>query len=154
MATNDPQKQQTVTRNIEVPNEKIFEVLAQPARHQDFDGSGMVRAENESQRLTKVGDTFIMNMYAEAMGGDYQMENHVVAFEENQLIGWQPAPVGKEPGGWQWIFTLEPVEPNITRVIHTYDWSHVEDPKMLKMFPVVNEEQMEESLSRLAEMVS
>ncbi len=36
----------------------------------------------------------------------------------------------------------------------TYDWSKVDDPKLLPLFPVVSEEQLDESLNRLAAAVS
>ena len=97
MAINETARgntQQTATRTIEAPAKDIFRVLTLPTRHSEFDGSGMVRADEKSQRIQQVGDSFVMNMHAESQGGDYQMENHVVAYDENKLVGWKPAPVG------------------------------------------------------------
>ncbi len=148
------EKSQTVTRTIEAPAQDIFEILTLPVRHQEFDGSGMVRADERSQRIQQVGDTFVMNMNNDRFG-DYRMENHVVAFDENKLVGWKPAQPGSEPAGWQWVYRLEPVDQDTTEVSLTYDWSHVEDPKLLaeNIFPAVSEEQMDTSLKQLQSLV-
>ena len=158
MATNETahgEKKQSVTRTIEAPAKDIFDLLTLPARHHEFDGSEMVRSDEKSQRIQKVGDVFTMNMHAESMGGDYQMDNHVVAYDENKLVGWKPAQAGKEPGGWQWVYTLQAVDQDTTEVSLTYDWSHVEDPKLLaeNIFPAVSEEQMDTSLKQLQSLV-
>lgn len=60
----------------------------------------------------------------------------------------------KEPGGWEWLYELNAVGPDSTEVTLTYDWSKVDDPKLLPLFPVVSEEQLDESLNRLAAAVS
>src|SRR4029077_10912563 len=52
----------SVERIIPAAPEKIFDLLADPARHRDIDGSGTVRdAKSGSQRLT-LGSTFGMSM--------------------------------------------------------------------------------------------
>ena len=158
MATNETahgEKKQSVTRTIEAPAKDIFDVLTLPARHHEFDGSEMVRSDEKSQRIQKVGDVFTMNMHAESMGGDYQMDNHVVAYDENKLVGWKPAQAGEVPGGWQWVYTLQAVDQDTTEVTLTYDWEQVTDQKLLdkNLFPVVSESQMEDSLARLSSVV-
>ena len=60
----------------------------------------------------------------------------------------------KEPGGWEWLYELNAAGPDSTEVTLTYDWSKVDDPKLLPLFPVVSEEQLDESLNRLAAAVS
>jgi hypothetical protein len=47
---------------------------------------------------------------------------------------------------------LESQGPNETLVRHTYDWSKVEDKKLLEQvgFPLVTEEQLQDTLGRLA----
>lgn len=159
MATNETahgEKKQSATRTIEAPAKDIFDVLTLPARHREFDGSGMVRADEKSQRIQQVGDVFTMNMHAEAMGGDYQTDNHVVAYDENKLVGWKPAQSGQEPGGWQWVYSLQPVDQNTTVVTLTYDWEQVTDPELLgkNLFPMVDESQMQDSLAQLESVVS
>lgn len=148
------EKKQTVTRTIEAPAKDIFQILTLPARHQEFDGSGMVRADEKSQRLQQVGDTFVMNMHNERFG-DYRMENHVVAYDENKLVGWKPASPGTEAAGWQWVYQLQSVDQDTTEVSLTYDWSQVTDADLLaqNIFPAVSEEQMDASLAGLQSLV-
>lgn len=143
----------TVTRTIDAPAKDIFEVLTLPARHHEFDGSGMVRSAENTERITKSGEKFVMNMHAEMNGGDYVMHNHVTAFDENKMIGWQPAQEKNkdEPGGWEWLYELKPVDADSTEVSLTYDWSKV-DEKLAKEvgFPAIPEDDLEESLNLLA----
>ena len=145
-----------VTRTIDAPTKDLFNILTLPARHAEFDGSGMVRADEKSQRLQHVGDVFVMNMHAEAMGGDYQMHNHVTALAENKMVGWQPAQSKSpnEPEGWEWLYELNSVDSGSTEVTLTYDWSKVTDAKLLPLFPLVSEEQLEQSLNQLAAAVA
>lgn len=145
-----------VTRTIDAPTKDLFNVLTLPARHSEFDGSGMVRSDEKSQRIQSVGDVFVMNMHAEAMGGDYQMHNHVTAYADNKMVGWQPAPAEKpnDPAGWEWLYELDSIDSGTTEVTLTYDWSKVTHPKLLPLFPAVSEEQLEESLNQLAAAVA
>ena len=69
----------TVSRRIEAPADTIFRVLANPARHPDLDGSGMLRSVVTNRVISAVGDVFIMKMYFERLG-DYEMNNRVVEF--------------------------------------------------------------------------
>lgn len=152
--TND--ERLTVSRTIDASTKDIFDVLTLPSRHQDFDGSGMVRADEKSQRIQAVGDVFVMNMNAESMGGDYQMFNTVTAYAPNERVGWQPAQEHNknDPDGWEWVYELNAVDANTTEVTLIYDWSKVEDPKLKSIFPAVSEAQLEESLNLLAAAVS
>lgn len=147
----------TVTRVVDAPAKEIFDVLTLPRRHQEFDGSGMVRADEKSQRIQGVGDVFVMNMYAENQGGDYKMFNHVTAYAENQMVGWQPAQekAQDKPAGWEWLYELKSQGSDSTEVALTYDWSKV-DKEVAKQigFPAVSEEQLEESLNQLASAVA
>lgn len=144
----------TVSRVIDAPTNEIFDVLTLPQRHREFDGSEMVRSDEKSQRIQGTGDTFVMNMHNARMG-DYQMENHVHVFAENKLVGWQPKPVADEaPGGWEWVYELESLDSGSTEVTLTYDWSRVTDEQLLPKFPAVSEEQVGESLNRLAAAVA
>lgn len=153
MTTNDKRIQ--VSRTINASSKDLFDLLTLPARHREFDGSGMVRSDERTQRISKVGDVFAMNMHNEERG-DYRMLNHVTAYAENERVGWQPIPEGQEgdPAGWQWVYELRSVDAGTTEVTLTYDWSKVDDPKLVSIFPAVDESQMEESLNLLASAVS
>ena len=142
----------TVRREIPASTRQIFEVLTLPSRHKEIDGSGFVRGDDHADRITGSGQTFRMNMTGDHMGGDYQTDNVVSGFEEDALVSWKPAPAGTEPPGWEWIWRLEPLGPDSTSVSLTYDWSKVSDPELLQKlsFPLVTEQQLEDSLSNLA----
>lgn len=148
----------SATRTIDAPAAGIFAVLTLPARHHEFDGSGMVRSAENTERITKVGQKFVMNMHAEAMGGDYRMHNHVTAFDENAMVGWQPAQekAMDDPAGWEWVYTLKAQGADSTEVTLTYSWDKVTDKELLKAvkFPAIPREALEESLNLLAGAVA
>ena len=73
-----------VSRRIGAPASLIFEILANPQRHKDFDGSGMLRGAVLDRPLSGVGDTFTMKMHR--LGDDYLMLNYVVEFESDRRI--------------------------------------------------------------------
>ena len=145
------EKKIQVERVIDQPADVLFEILSNPQRHPEIDGSGMVRADEKTDRIQRVGQVFTMNMHNDAMG-DYQTDNAVSGYQQNKLLAWKTAPAGKEPAGWQWVWELEPNGPGSTVVRHTYDWSAVTDKAVLQRvsFPLIPQDALQESLSRLA----
>jgi uncharacterized protein YndB with AHSA1/START domain len=131
-----------VSRTIEAGPAVIFRVLADPARHHEFDGSGMLRAIDSNAPITGVGDEFRMNMFFERFGGPYEMLNRVVEFEPDRRISWAPAPAddktsdGREeiqvgrPIGHRWSYELVAEGPGSTIVTETYDCEDA--PKSLR----------------------
>jgi hypothetical protein len=118
----------SVERRIPAAAAAIFGVLADPRAHVELDGSGMVRATS-AVPITGVGDVFTMAMHFPALG-DYEMDNHVVEFELDRRIAWEPAPGRGHPeagsgGRWghRWRFELAPDGPGATVVTETYDFS-------------------------------
>jgi hypothetical protein len=127
----------SVSRRIEAPAANIFGVLADPTRHIDLDGSGLLRGAVTPDVVTRVGDVFVMAMYY-SKHGDYEMNNHVVEFEPNRRIAWEPVNGRGHPDGegsssphdrWQqrWIFDLVPDGTNATTVTEIYDCSRASD---------------------------
>lgn len=149
-------KKQTAERTIDAPAQDLFHILSNPERHPDIDGSGMVRSDFKTDRIQHTGQVFTMNQFWDKMGGDYKTDNHVVGYDENKLLAWKTAPEGEQPPGWEWVWELEPISPDQTRVSLTYDWSSVTDKELLKKisFPAVSQEAMEQSLGRLASAVA
>jgi len=145
-----------VSRRIDAPASEIFNVLSNPERHAQLDGSGFIRSDEKSNRVTENGQVFTMNMEGDHMGGEYKTDNHVTGYQENKLLAWKTAPAGSEPPGWEWMWELTPQGQGATDVTLTYDWSKVTDKEILKKvtFPLVTKEQMEDSLAKLAESVS
>ncbi|GAA4663141.1 SRPBCC family protein [Gordonia humi] len=142
----------TVERVIDVPVNQVFDVLSNPMRHPALDGSGFVRSVDHADRIHNVGEVFTMNMAGPHMGGEYKTDNHVTGYAKDKLLAWQTAPAGTEPPGWEWVWELESQGPDSTLVRHTYEWSRVTDKDLLDKikFPLVSEEQLEDTLSRLA----
>lgn len=118
-------------------------MLANPARHQEFDGSDMVQQlRGERSRLT-MGSTFGMDM---KMGFvPYKITNTVVEFTEDRLIAWSHF------GGHRWRYELEPVDGG-TQVTESFDWSYSKAPKLIELvgYPKKHATNIEQSLERLA----
>jgi uncharacterized protein YndB with AHSA1/START domain len=150
------EKSITVHRDIPAPANDVFAVLSNPARHVELDGSGFVQGVDHADRVTATGQSFRMNMSGDHMGGDYQTDNVVSGFESDKLIAWKTAPAGTEPPGWEWVWELQPQGPDSTLVSLTYNWEKVTDRNLLSKvsFPLVSEDQLNDSLNRLAAAVS
>ena len=146
----------TVERVIPASTDAIFDVLSNPERHVALDGSGFIRSTQGAQRIKAVGDVFTMNMDGPHMGGEYQTDNHVTGYADNALLAWQTAPAGTEPPGWEWVWELTAQCPDSTLVRHTYDWSKVTDKALLAKvkFPLVTQDQLDDTLVKLDEAVS
>lgn len=98
----------TVQRFIAAPPEAIFDLLADPARHRDIDGSGTVRDPKAGSQRLELGSRFGMAM---KMGMPYSMESTVIELEPNRRIAWQtrgPGRIGSRVGGRIWRYELEP----------------------------------------------
>jgi RNA polymerase sigma-70 factor, ECF subfamily len=132
----------TVSRRIAAPASAIFEVLADPRRHVELDGSGMLRGAVTSAVISGVGDVFVMKMYFEPLG-DYEMNNHVVEYEPDRRIGWEPeagrghpnASAGSDQNRWghRWAYELQPVGPDATTVTEIYDCSRAPEDQRVGM---------------------
>ncbi len=97
------------------------------------------------QRVHSIGDVFVMSL---TNGG--VRENHVVEFEEDRIIAWKPAEPGKEPPGHLWRWELRPVDESRTIVVHTYDWTRLEDESRLERARATTAQRLAESVDRLA----
>jgi uncharacterized protein YndB with AHSA1/START domain len=120
----------SVSRRIAAPAERLFAVLANPARHPSIDGSGMVKQALTPSPISRAGDAFTMSMHNDEMG-DYEITNHVVDYQPNRRIAWEPvltaasreedqADIG-DRSRHRWIYDLTPDGPDATIVTETYD---------------------------------
>lgn len=122
-AMSSSRDQVSVQRLIPATAEEIFDLLADPSRHADLDGSGHLVESREGSRRLKAGDTFGMAMKRGLF--PYQTRNVVVTFEENRRISWQtlaPGPIAKLVTGRTWNYVLEPIDGG-TLVTETWDIS-------------------------------
>jgi len=60
---NDECKPVSVSRRIEAPAADIFELLADPDRHHEFDGSAMLRPGASNKVIFGIGDVFVTKRY-------------------------------------------------------------------------------------------
>jgi len=113
-----------VSRRIEAGASEIFQILADPRRHTEIDGSEMLRGAITDSVVSGVGDVFAMRMYYEQFG-DYEMNNHVVEFELDRRITWEPERRDLEEDMWhhRWGFELTPDGAGATVVTETFDCS-------------------------------
>jgi uncharacterized protein YndB with AHSA1/START domain len=158
--TGDQYEPVAVSRRICAPAHEIFQVLANPARHQEFDGSESLRGTASTAMITRVGDVFAMKMYFAHLG-DYEMNNHVVEYQQDRRIGWEPeagrghpnaAPGSPGPTRWgqRWSYQLTPDGTGATIVTEIYDCSRAPEKERAGMGNgKVWIESMTETLERL-----
>ncbi len=126
----------------------IFDLLADPAKHQLFDGSETVVAglETNPDRLS-MGARFGMSM---RMGLPYRMTSEVVEFETDRVIAW------RHFGHHIWRYQLEPIDGGLTRVTESFNWGTSRFPPVLYEwvgYPAKHEVNMAKTLERLASVV-
>jgi hypothetical protein len=132
-----------VSRRICAPAHEIFQILANPARHLELDGSGMLRGAASTSVISGVGDVFVIKMYYSELG-DYEMNNHVVDYEMDRRISWEPeagrghpdaAPSGQAGARWghRWTYQLTPDGGEATIVTEIYDCSRAPEEERLGM---------------------
>lgn len=145
----------SVTREIPAGAEVIFAMITLPEGHVAMDGSGSLVSAPSNERLTKVGDTFLMDMDREPLGdiagmGKYQVENEVVAIEHDRLLEWTVGMAGRPRVGHVYGIRLTPLDTSLTRVENYVDWSGVAEKYRERVqWPVVPGHMMEASLARL-----
>jgi len=151
--TNDRDRV-SVERVIPAPADKIFDLLVDPARHLDIDGSGTVQRARSGGRRLRLGDSFGMDM---KLGARYSTRNEVVELDENRLIAWRtlaPSPLTLLFTGRTWRYELEPVEGG-TRVRETWDIS-TEAPlgrQVVRRMAGSTKRNMERTLERIERLV-
>ncbi|HUR75572.1 MAG TPA: SRPBCC family protein [Sporichthya sp.] len=150
-----------VSRPVDASPGQVFALLADPGRHVEFDGSGMMRGLAEGAPITGVGDTFLMNM-SNPILGDYQVRCTVRTFEPDRAIAWGPQLFPADgytdklgdmvTGGHTFTWELAPSGSGGTTVTQTEDWSGVEDSRFKEIFPIVTEPMLLESIDRLGKV--
>ena len=141
-------RQVSDTRVISAAPQVIFDLLADPDKHPEIDGSGTVKASRASgPRRLALGSRFGMDMH---MGLPYKILNTVVEFEENQLIAW------RHFYGHRWRWQLRDLGDGRTEVTETFDWSTARWVWFIKLmgFPKKHPVDMAKTLERLEAVVT
>ncbi len=130
---------------VHAPAAQIFALVADPRRHPELDGSGTVRdsAVAGPDRLS-VGSSFTVGM--RAYGVPYKITSKVTALVDDRTIEWQ------HPLGHRWRWELAELEPGVTEVTETFDYTTARSPRMLELFgyPKTNGEGISKTLRALA----
>lgn len=128
---------------IQAPAERIFEILADPRRHPDFDGSGSVRGAISGPERLSMGAKFGMDMRLVVR---YRISSQVKEFDEGRRIAWAHI------GGHRWRYELQPLADGSTRVTETFDATTARSARALKLMDAYNRNTraIEETLPRLA----
>jgi hypothetical protein len=93
----------------------IFNILANPHRHIEIDGSQTIRSNISGPDRLSLGTKFGMAM---RLGINYRIKNKVVEFKENELIAW------RHFGQWRWRYELKDLGNGSTEVTETFDGSY------------------------------
>ena len=145
MKPTDPDK--VVSRETVVPSPPgaIFDLLADPRRHCEIDGSGsVVQSAIDAPERLSLGAKFGMKMRIVV---PYRMTNEVVEFEEGRRIAW------RHFGGHIWRYILEPVDGG-TKVTEQFDWNTNKSPLILRLTKAAgrNGKSIEKTLANLQKM--
>lgn len=126
---------------VPAPPAQVFDLLADPRRHADIDGSGSVRGQVHGPGRLSLGARFGMRM---RLGVPYVISSTVVEFEPDRRIAW------RHVGHHVWRYELEPVDGG-TRVTETFDWAPARAPRVLELLrvPARNARGIEATLARL-----
>jgi uncharacterized protein YndB with AHSA1/START domain len=97
---------------IDAPASVIFDIIVQPHRHPEIDGSGSVRGVITGPERLSLGDKFRMQM---RMGISYRITSTVVEFDPDRRIAWC------HMLGNRWSYELTPISESKTLVRETND---------------------------------
>jgi len=98
---------------VDAPASEIFDLVANPHRHHELDGSGTVGANITGPERLSAGDTFGTHM--KQFGMNYKTTSTATRVEENAVVEWQLG-IGQK---WRW--ELRPLGPESTEVTETWD---------------------------------
>jgi hypothetical protein len=118
---------------IAAPAQVVFDLLANPYRHADFDGSGTLRGGVTGPERLFLGAKFGMKMKIKV---NYRILNTVVEFEENRLIAW------RHVGHHRWRYELNALSPNQTEVTETFDGADAIFPPALWLMSAYQKNQI------------
>jgi len=143
--TADAAQQVSRTVEVQAPAAELFELLADPRRHGEVDGSGTVLdAVKAPQRLSQ-GASFSVGM--KQYGVPYRITSKVTQFADGKVIEW------RHPMGHRWRWEFAPLTGSSTRVTETFDYSRVPGvvARMFGLFgvPKQNADGIEKTLSGL-----
>jgi hypothetical protein len=105
-----------VSRSVDVaaPAGELYELVADPRRHSELDGSGTVVGNIKVADPLVVGSKFCTSM--KMLGVPYRLTSTVTALTPHELVEW------RHPLGHRWRWKFESLSPTLTRVTETFDY--------------------------------
>ena len=145
-----------VARQIAAPPSAVFDILTAPEGHVGIDSSGMLQWA-EGERVTRVGDRFVVHMDREALNdlpmGKYDVTVIITRFARDAEIEWMISGTVQPPIQHLWGYRLSP-EAGGTRVTSYYDWSQIlPQYRDAINFPIIPEAGLRATLGILARTV-
>ena len=109
-----------VSRAAEVhaPAAGLFDIVADPHRHGELDGSGTVLDTVDGPRRLAEGARFSVKM--KQYGLPYRITSRVTDFDDGHVVEW------RHPLGHRWRWTFTPTSADSTQVTETFDYSQVD----------------------------
>ena len=123
-------------------------MIADPSRQPEWDGNDNLARAAPGQRVRSVGDVFTMTLTKGSV-----RQNHVVEFVEGRRIAWKPAEPDQAPVGHLWRWEVERINDECCLVVHTYDWTDLEDESRYGRARATTSERLAASIDRLAALV-
>jgi Polyketide cyclase / dehydrase and lipid transport len=136
-----------VSRAVEVRASaaELFDIVADPYRHGELDGSGTVLGAVDGPRRLAAGARFAVKM--KQYGVPYRITSLVTGFDEGRVVEW------RHPLGHRWRWELTPSSQESTLVTETFDYSHVDPVRARALelfgFPKQNAAGIEATLRQL-----
>ena len=130
---------------MDAPIHKIFDIIADPYRHSEFDGSGTVTACTSGPQRLEQGAQFGMDM---RIALPYRIKNTVVEFDEPSRIAW------RHLGHHRWRYELRSIDAGTTELTETFDGSAACFPPALALMNAYdnNQKAIVKTLVRLTEI--
>jgi Polyketide cyclase / dehydrase and lipid transport len=147
-----------VQRTIEADPAAIFAILTDPRGHVAIDSSGMLQSA-EGERVSAVGDSFVVHMDREALNdypelGRYDVTVQISAYDPDREIAWKILGRIRPQIGHVYGYRLEPTDGG-TVVTSYYDWSQIDQTwREAGIFPVISEGALRATLGILARTVA
>jgi uncharacterized protein YndB with AHSA1/START domain len=109
-----------ISRAVEVqaPATEVFDLVADPHRHGELDGSGTVLDTVQGPRRLSRDARFSVRM--KQYGVPYRITSRVTDFDDGRVVEW------RHPMGHRWRWELTPLSAGRTRVTETFDYSQVD----------------------------
>ncbi len=111
------------TVQVQAPAAEIFDIVADPHRHGELDGSGTVMdTVTGPQRLAKDAK---FSVQMKQHGVPYRITSTVTDYDDGRVVEW------RHPMGHRWRWELTPLSENSTRVTETFDYSQIGSVKAM-----------------------